>query len=169
MKNRKWALYCSTCNTDSLKKATNLTSLSWNAILIDMRSINTNCYFFLETTDIKLLMSWKSKELSWGGSSRDHDDIIKWKHFLHYWPFVWGIHRSPMNSPQKGKWSGALMFSLICARLNSWVNNGEAGDLRCHRAHYDVTLMMLTKISQDIPVSALQWLTLIKLRIKKSI
>ena len=22
-----------------------------------------------------------------------HDDVIKWKHFLHYWPFVWGIHR----------------------------------------------------------------------------
>ena len=22
-----------------------------------------------------------------------HDDIIKWKHFLRYWPFVWGIHQ----------------------------------------------------------------------------
>ena len=22
-----------------------------------------------------------------------HDDVIKWKHFPHYWPFVWGIHR----------------------------------------------------------------------------
>ena len=21
-----------------------------------------------------------------------HDDVIKWKHFPHYWPFVWGIH-----------------------------------------------------------------------------
>ena len=27
-----------------------------------------------------------------------HDDVIKWKHFLCYWPFVWGIHRSPENS-----------------------------------------------------------------------
>ena len=33
------------------------------------------------------------------------------------------------------------MFSLICAQI---VNNGEAGDLRCHRAHYDVIVMFLT-------------------------
>ena len=44
-----------------------------------------------------------------------HDDVIKWKHFLRYWPFVRGIHRSPVNSPHKGQWRGALMFSLICA------------------------------------------------------
>ena len=26
---------------------------------------------------------------------------------------------------KKGQWRGALMFSLICARLNCWVNNGD--------------------------------------------
>ena len=57
-----------------------------------------------------------------------HDDVIKWKHFPRYWPFVRGIHRSPVNSPHKGQWRGALMFSLICARINGWVNNGEAGE-----------------------------------------
>ena len=41
----------------------------------------------------------------------------------------------------KGQWRGALMFSLICTRINGWVNNGDAGDLRRHRAHYDVTVM----------------------------
>ena len=25
---------------------------------------------------------------------RPHDDVIKWKHFPRYWPFVRGIHRS---------------------------------------------------------------------------
>ena len=70
-----------------------------------------------------------------------HDNVIKWKHFLHYWPFVWGIHRSPVNSHRKGQWRGALMFSLICASTNGWVNNRYAGDLRRHRAHYDVTVM----------------------------
>ena len=70
-----------------------------------------------------------------------HDDVIKWKHFPRYWPFVRGIHRSPVNSPHKGQWRGALMFSLICTRINGWVKNGEAGDLRRHRAHYDVTVM----------------------------
>ena len=70
-----------------------------------------------------------------------HDDVIKWKHFPRYWPFVRGIHRSPVTSPHKGQWRGALMFSLICTRVNGWVNNGEAGDLRRYSTHYDVTVM----------------------------
>ena len=49
------------------------------------------------------------------------------------------------NSPvTKGQWRGALMFSLICAWINAWLNNREAGDLRRHRAHYDVTVMQWT-------------------------
>ena len=59
-----------------------------------------------------------------------HDDVIKWKHFPRYWPFVWGIPRWPGNSPHKGQWRGALMFSLTCAWINGWVNNRKAGDLR---------------------------------------
>ena len=70
-----------------------------------------------------------------------HDDVIKWKHFPRYWPFVRRIHRSPVNSPHKGQWRGALMFSLICIWINSWVNNPEAGDLRRHRAHCYVSVM----------------------------
>ena len=70
-----------------------------------------------------------------------HDDVIKWKHFPRYWPFVRGIHRSPVNLPHKGQWRGALVFSLICAWTNGWVNNREPGDLRRHRVHYDVTVM----------------------------
>ena len=70
-----------------------------------------------------------------------HDDAIKWKDFPRYWPFVRGIHRLPVNFPHKGQWRGALMFCLICAWFNGWVNNGEAGDLRRHRVHYDVTVM----------------------------
>ena len=54
---------------------------------------------------------------------------------------VRGIHRSPVNSSHKGQWRGALMFSLICAWINDWVNNRETGDLRRHRAHHDVTVM----------------------------
>ena len=70
-----------------------------------------------------------------------HNDVIKWKHFPRYWPFVRGIHQSPVNSPHKGQWRRALMFSLICVWINGWVNNPEAGDLRRYRAHYDVTVM----------------------------
>ena len=43
-------------------------------------------------------------------------DVIKWKHFPHYWPFVRGIHWSPVNSPHKGQWCRALMFFDL--RLN---------------------------------------------------
>ena len=76
---------------------------------------------------------------------KHHDDVIKWKHFPRYWPFVLGIHRSAVNSPHKGQWRGALMFSFICAWINGWVNNREADDLRRHRAHYDVIVMYFTQ------------------------
>ena len=71
----------------------------------------------------------------------DHDDVIKWKHFPRYWSFMRGIHRSPVNSSHNGQWRGALMLSLICARIKGWVNNGEAGDLRRHHASDDVIVM----------------------------
>ena len=74
-----------------------------------------------------------------------HDDVIKWKHFPRYWPFVRGIHRSPMNSPHKGQWRGALMFSSICVWINGWVNS-EAGDLGRHRGHNDVIVMIYTAV-----------------------
>ena len=71
-----------------------------------------------------------------------HDDAIKQKYFPRYWPFVQGIHRSPVNSPHKGQWRGALMFSLICAWTSGWANNRNAGDLGRHRALYYVIVMM---------------------------
>ena len=51
----------------------------------------------------------------WGDEFIIYDDGIKWKHFLHYWSFVWGIHPSLVDSPHKGQWRVAFIFSLICA------------------------------------------------------
>ena len=48
----------------------------------------------------------------------------------------------PVNSPHKGQWRGSLMFSLIYSWIKDWVNNREAGDLRRHRDHYDVIVMI---------------------------
>ena len=79
-----------------------------------------------------------------------HHDVMKWKHFPRYWPFVRGIRRSPVNSPHKGQWRGALMCPLICAWINVWANNRETGDLRRHRAHYDVTVMLDAKARHSI-------------------
>ena len=73
-----------------------------------------------------------------------HNVIIKWKYFPRYWPFVRGIRRSPLNSPHKDQWRGALVFSLIRAWTNGLVNNGDVGDLKHHRAHYDIIVMVFS-------------------------
>ena len=72
-----------------------------------------------------------------------HYDVIKWKHFPRYWPFVRGIHQSPVNSPHKGQWRGASMFFFDRAWINGSVNNRVVGNLRRHRAHCDVTVTFL--------------------------
>ena len=94
-----------------------------------------------------------SSQMSNEASMVEHDDVIKWKHFPRNWPFVRGIHRSPVNSPHKGQWRGALMFSLICIWIKDWVNNREAGDLRRYRAHYDVIIMNVVNVI--LPASGL--------------
>ena len=77
-----------------------------------------------------------------------HDDVIKWNQFPRYCPFVWIIHKSPANSSHKGQWRAALMFSVIYAWKNVWVNNQDAGDMRRRRARYGITVM--PPISTDI-------------------
>ena len=77
---------------------------------------------------------------TWRRSNGSHNDVIKWKHFPRHCP-LWGEFTGEFPSQQ---WRGALMFSFICAWINGWVNNHEAGDLRRHHAHYNVTVMVLT-------------------------
>ena len=55
-----------------------------------------------------------------------------------------GIHRSPVNSPHKGQWPGALMLSLIWAWTKGSENHPDAGDLRHHHTHYEITIMSFT-------------------------
>ena len=91
--------------------------------------------------------SWETPLLRFEASpysSIKHDDVIKWKHFPCYWPFV------PVNSLHKGQWHVALMFSLICVWINGWVNNREAADWRSCRANYDVTVIITTCLSDLI-------------------
>ena len=70
----------------------------------------------------------------------EHDDVIKWKHFPRYWPFVRGIHQSHRGN----LW--VWCFLWFADWINSWVNNREAGDLRRHHAHNDVILMCISKL-----------------------
>ena len=109
--------------------------------------------FCIETTNpgIQVSCIHTSEYIATVNCQLQHDDVIKWKHFPRYWPFVRGIHRSPVNSPHKGQWRRALTFSLTCAWINSWVNNHESGDLRCHRIHYDVTVMNEWRVEHELP------------------
>ena len=74
----------------------------------------------------------------------------RWSHQMETFSvlLVLCARNSPVNIPHKGQWCGALVFSF-CVWINVWVNNREAGDLRRHRAHYDVTVMLFfhSKIS----------------------
>ena len=67
-----------------------------------------------------------------------HDDVLKWKYFPRYWPFLRGIQRSPVDSHHKGQWRGALIFYLICAWTDCWAN---VGGVRRYCAHHDITVM----------------------------
>ena len=110
-------------------------------ILNTLKKIVTWLYFISGILSLEIFRSQSALERM-KRYSLLHDDVIKWKHFPRHWPFVRGIHRSPVNSPHKGQWRRALMFSLICDWLNRWVNNREAGDFRRHRAHHDVVVMV---------------------------
>ena len=76
-----------------------------------------------------------------------HNDVIKCKHFPHYWPFVWGIHRSSVNYPHK-----ASDTELWCFLWSDWVKDREAGDLRRIHSHYDVIVVI------TYPWPAISWI-----------
>ena len=139
------------CSSKSFDKGIHWTPkmhIATDIVYIVLTSVAAQSWCFHETEKIYSgsnkawdgIRAWMSKYID-GKQWMFHDDVIKWKHFPRYWPFVRGIPRSPVNSAHKGQWRGALMFSLICVWINGWANNGEAGDLRFHRCHYDVTVM----------------------------
>ena len=98
--------------------------------------------------------------------SGTYQEISWWRHqmetFPRNWTFVRGSRRSPVNSPHKGQWRWALMFSLISVWINDWVNNREAGDWRRYRAHYDVIVMWIN-IDISFKISMLSHLNLVLL------
>ena len=100
-----------------------------NAPIVSLDHDNLNCNMCNQLTYTYVEMTW-------------------WRHqmetFFTLLALCTGIHLSPVNSPHKDQWRRALMFSLICALTNGCVNNRDAGDLRRHRAHYDVTVMKCT-------------------------
>ena len=70
---------------------------------------STNYYYQFVSFQFIIARVWQLIHLE------EYDDVIKWKYFPRYWPFVRGIQWSPVNSPHKGQWCGGLVLSLICA------------------------------------------------------
>ena len=64
-----------------------------------------------------------------------------WKYFPRYWPFLRGIHRSPVHSPHKGRVTGSFGVCLDVHWTSGWANSRYFGDLRRHGAHCDITVM----------------------------
>ena len=92
-------------------------SIYSTVVHICMGKHSSKCVCFL------LPSEWNNIHLK---SNIGHDDVIKWKHFSRYCPFVRGIHRSPVNSPHKGQWRGALMGFFIM-RLNKRLSTQSWG------------------------------------------
>ena len=70
-------------------------------------------------------------------------NFLWWRHQMETFSALLALcaGNSPVNGEFPAQWRGTLMFYLICTWINGWVNNSKAGDLRCHRAHYGVTVM----------------------------
>ena len=76
----------------------------------------------------------------------DHGDVIKWKHFPRYWPFVRGNHRPPVNSPHKGPVTRSFDDLRLNKRLSKqsksrwfetqacslWRHNNDLGPMRSY-------------------------------------
>ena len=54
-----------------------------------------------------------------------HNDVIKWKPFPRYWPFVWGIHRSRWIPLTKASDAELWCFLLSTPWIRGWVNYHE--------------------------------------------
>ena len=120
MSSAKWRPFC--LGEDEVKiLATNRCGwpVNWNneaEIILQTSAplsswMKTVAYFSIPSSPLHVLYSWLCHQM---------------EGFPRYWPFVMGIHQSPMDSPPKGQWRGALTIYLICAWTNGWANNRDA-------------------------------------------
>ena len=97
-----------------------ITDNLWIALIGERMSIKGLSFLPFHVT-VGLLSSDLVTLMFWGPIHQMisfHDDVIKWEHLPSYWPFVRGIHWSPVNSPHKGQRHGVLMFLWSGLRLN---------------------------------------------------
>ena len=123
------AKFCNDCMTNSCFISGKNELKTYSHPRVGWRNYVYNDLICLELNILEVALSW-------------------WRHqmetFSALLAFCVGIHRSSVNSPHKGQWRAALMFPLIYTWIKIWANNRKAGDLRHHRAHYNVTVLVLT-------------------------
>ena len=105
-------------------------SITW-LLMTGIRSQNVNSHGinFIKIHEIMYGLPWMTSFCPW------------WRHQMETFSMLLAIcaGNSPFPAQRPGTRSFDVFFDL---RLNNgWVNNGEAGDLRRHCAHYDVTLV----------------------------
>ena len=120
-----------------------------NAIIVEF-----NIWHGWIITSIYIFMCVRSSIPSLQRSEYGHMWVPWWRHQMETVSALLAICAGnspvPGEFPNKGQWRGALMFSLIWARINGWVNNHEAGDLRRHPTHCDVIVMLACQITHRI-------------------
>ena len=139
-----------------------------DVIIRNLTEFLLNCYVerHIKKSHKTVTTSTKNLFFFWIGNKplslpTTNADVRAWKRFPPWWrhqmetfpryrPFVRGIHRSPVNSPHKGQWRVALVFSFICVWINGWVNNRETGDLRRHHTRYDLIVMHSEPCAREI-------------------
>ena len=119
---------------------------AYTHIVIYVYHINRGLYMYFRFTSF-LFIKWHILLKSFSGKeSRLLISYPWWRHQMETFSAL------PVKSAHKGQWRGALMFSLIHAWTNGWVNNRDAGDLARHRANYDVSVMR-SKTDHELIVS----------------
>ena len=75
-------------------------------------------------------------------------DIMTWKQFMHYCPFVRRIHLSPMDFPHKGSVTPALICTLMLALTKCHCNEAVPSSLNsCQVPHHSITPLHMALVS----------------------
>ena len=136
----------------------------WNSPVVWYGYISGAHASFSWFTKLVVKFIWRDiHDVSDDRSASLHDDVIRWKHFPRHWPFVRGFHGSPVNSLTQARYAELWCYLWSAPWINGWVNNRKAGDLRRHRAHYDVIVMIVynlccrVRVPIYLPVPRCKW------------
>ena len=105
--------------------------------LISIATSITNRYHVLDIDSNDWLTRWGQKLIN-----LHHDEVIKWNIFRATCPLRGEFTGHRWILLTKASDAELWCFPWSAPEQTVWVNNRDAGDLRPHRAHYDVIWMM---------------------------